>query len=250
MLLLAAWAKSFSINSTSVSFFVVVFNYVFLTPNIAASVHTTTKQSCNNDSIPEILGTTNASYSSIVFYSSSARQFSNQAYRRCLWEISVFVNKQGSIHSPLLNIHILSDQSRIGCWLPQKQSISTLQAHLSVLWITDIFDWKMTFLMHFYHSVQQQQVETSATRVRFHLGGRVRLQSQFSETAPRAASSHRPTPQLQTRRHCEPSWGDGPRWSGDQTPHERARGVHQGLDSTQRGDSQVLIHTELSETEL
>lgn len=135
MLLLAAWAESFSINSTSVSFFVVVaFNYVFLTPNIAASVHTTTKQSYNNDSIPEILGTTNASYSPIVFYSSSARQFSSVIKLIVVaFEKYLFVNKQGSIHSPLLNIHILSNQSRIGCWLPQKQSVSTSQAHLSVL---------------------------------------------------------------------------------------------------------------------
>lgn len=58
----------------------------FLTPNIAASVHTTTKQSYNNDSIPEILGTTNASYSPIVFLFKlgKAVQFSNQAYRRYL----------------------------------------------------------------------------------------------------------------------------------------------------------------------
>lgn len=94
-------------------------------------------------------------------------------------------------------------------------------------------------------SVQQQPVETAAAGVRLHLRGRVWVQPEFPKarwTLPRTASSPDPAPQLEAQQHSEPRLqrGDGSWWSGDEAPYERARGVHQGLDSTQRGDSQVL----------
>lgn len=93
-------------------------------------------------------------------------------------------------------------------------------------------------------SVQQQPVATTAARVRLHLGGRVWVQPEFPKARgalPRTASPPAPAPQLQAQQRGEPGLqrGDGSRRSGDEAPHERARGVHQGLDGAQRGDSQV-----------
>lgn len=106
-------------------------------------------------------------------------------------------------------------------------------------------------LFRYHHSVQQQQVETSPTRVRLHLRGRVWLQPEFSKarrTLKCATSSPHSTPRHKARLQREPGHCCGARsqWSGDQTSHERARGVHQGLDSAQRGNSQVFICSDLS----
>lgn len=84
----------------------------------------------------------------------------------------------------------------------------------------------LLFICYLY-SVQQQQVETAATRVRLHLRGGVWLQQEFPEarrTLPRTASPPRPAPQLQTwhRRQSRLQWRDGPWWDRGQTPHEGA----------------------------
>lgn len=118
------------------------------------------------------------------------------------------------------------------CWFSYLHDASTLMSKL--LPVQNV------------HSVEQQQVETSSSRVRLHLRGRVWLQPELSQarrTLVRAASSPRPAPRFQDERRGRSGrrWRGSTGWRRGEAPHERAGGVHQGLDGAQRGDRQVNL---------